>query len=65
MSEFSNNSIEQVSGDGGYDTFDCYEAIATRQAKATIPPRSNDQIQRQSDSELSLHPRDECLSDWL
>jgi hypothetical protein len=31
--------IEQVTGDGGYDYVDCYEAIAERQARAVIPPR--------------------------
>lgn len=36
--------IEQVSGDGGYDTLDCYEAITERKAQATIPPRRNAKI---------------------
>jgi hypothetical protein len=31
--------IAQVSGDGGYDYADCYEAIAKRNARATISPR--------------------------
>jgi hypothetical protein len=31
--------IEQLTGDGGYDYADCYEAIAERQARAVIPPR--------------------------
>ncbi|MBD2309933.1 transposase [Chroococcidiopsis sp. FACHB-1243] len=31
--------IEQVSGDGAYDTASCYDEIAARGAKATIPPR--------------------------
>jgi hypothetical protein len=31
--------IEQLTGDGGYDYVDCYEAIAERQARAVIPPR--------------------------
>ncbi|MBD6620922.1 IS5 family transposase [Komarekiella sp. 'clone 1'] len=53
--------IEQVSGDGGYDTFDCYDIIASRGAIATIPPRSNAQIQQPSNSELPPHPRDENL----
>jgi hypothetical protein len=53
--------IDQVSGDGGYDTFSCYDTIAERGAKATIPPRSNAQIQQQSDSSFPLHPRDENL----
>ena len=52
--------IEQVSGDGGYDTFDCYDTIAERGAKATIPPRSNAKIQ-QPDEIAPPHPRDENL----
>ena len=36
--------IAQVSGDGGYDYTDCYEAIAQRSAKATISPRCNGRI---------------------
>lgn len=31
----------QLSGDGAYDTDACYDAIAARGAKATIPPRKN------------------------
>ena len=31
--------IAQVSGDGAYDRRTCYEAIRTRQARATIPPQ--------------------------
>jgi hypothetical protein len=34
-----NGRIEQLTGDGGYDYVDCYEAIAERQARAVIPPR--------------------------
>jgi hypothetical protein len=33
--------IRQVSGDRGYDYMTCYQAIARRGARATIPPRSN------------------------
>lgn len=53
--------IEQVLGDGGYDTFDCYDAITERSAKATIPPRSNAQIQSKGNSKAQPHPRDENL----
>ena len=53
--------IEQVSGDGGYDTFNCYNTIAERGTLATIPPRSNAQIQQPNNSELPPHPRDENL----
>lgn len=53
--------LVQVSGDGGYDTFDCYDTIAGRYALATIPPRSNAQIQQPNNSELPPHQRDENL----
>ena len=35
--------IEQVSGDGGYDKRQCYEAIRARHARATIPPAAQRQ----------------------
>jgi len=53
--------MEQVSGDGGYDTFDCYDTISQRGAKAIIPPRSNAKIQQHSNSETQPHPRDDTL----
>ncbi|OUL25397.1 hypothetical protein BV372_28135 [Nostoc sp. T09] len=61
-------TIEQLSGDGGYDTFDCYDAftkcaegIAAREARATIPPCSNAKIQQHGNSKAQPHPRDENL----
>jgi hypothetical protein len=33
--------LDQVSGDGGYDARDCYEAITQRGARAVIPPQRN------------------------
>ena len=53
--------IEQVSGDGGYDTFDCYDTISDRFAKATIPPRRNAKIQQHGNCKALPHPRDENL----
>lgn len=35
------DQVIQVSGDGGYDAAQCYEAIAKWGARATIPPRRN------------------------
>ncbi|MBU7581983.1 MAG: IS5 family transposase [Nostoc sp. TH1S01] len=52
--------IEQVSGDGGYDTKGCYDTISQRGAKAIIPPRSNAKMQ-QPHSHSQPHPRDENL----
>ncbi len=34
-------SLEQVSGDGGYDFMTCHRDITLRGARATIPPRRN------------------------
>ncbi|OUL25012.1 IS5 family transposase [Nostoc sp. 106C] len=53
--------IEQVSGDGGYDTKGCYDTIAERGAKSTIPPRSNAKIQQHSNTQAQSYPRDENL----
>lgn len=56
-----NKRLVQVSGDGAYDTFDCYDTIAERGAKATIPPRSNAKIQQHGNRKAPPHPRDENL----
>ncbi|MBD2448550.1 IS5 family transposase [Nostoc sp. FACHB-152] len=53
--------IEQVSGDGVYDTKGCYDTISQRGAKAIIPPCSNAKIQQRANSETQPHPRDENL----
>jgi len=37
-------NIAQVSGDGAYDTRECFEAIAARKARAAIPPRRGARI---------------------
>lgn len=53
--------IEQVSGDGGYDTKGYYDTIAERGAKAAIPPRSNAKIQLHANTQASPYHRDENL----
>lgn len=53
--------VEQVSGDGGYDTKACYDIISGRGAKVTIPPRKNAKIQQHGNSKALPHPRDENL----
>lgn len=53
--------ISQVSGDGGYDTLDCYDAITVRGAVSTIPPRRNAKIQQHGNRQAPPHPRDENL----
>lgn len=41
--------VEQLTGDGGYDYVDCYEAIAERQARAVIPPRRTGRLRPADD----------------
>jgi len=55
-----NDEIEQVSGDGAYDTFDCHDAIAQRNATAAIPPRHDAQPCRPEEA-IATHPRDQIL----
>lgn len=50
-----------MSGDGAYDKRKCYDAIATRKAKATIPPRK-DAVRWEEESESGEgHPRNQAL----
>jgi hypothetical protein len=53
--------IEQVSGDGGYDKRNCYEAIHKRKAKAAIPPQRNAKIWQHGNSKQERLNRDENL----
>lgn len=53
--------IEQVSTDGAYDWFSCYESIAQRQARAVIPPRENAKIKQRKKVGIEPLPRDENL----
>lgn len=53
--------IEQVSTDGAYDWFSCYESITQRQAKAVIPPRENAKIKQRKKVGVEPLPRDENL----
>lgn len=53
--------IEQVSGDGGYDTRNSYEAIRKRGARATIPPRKGARIWQHGNSKQERHIRDDNL----
>lgn len=54
-------SIDQVSADGAYDTFSCHETLAKRGAKATIPPRCNARIRQHAKHPEPPLPRDEIL----
>lgn len=53
--------IRQVSGDGGYDTRQCYDAIRKRGARATIPPRKRARIWKHGNTAQERHIRDENL----
>jgi hypothetical protein len=54
-------AIEQVCGDGGYDRTTSYQAIAKRNAKATIPPRKDAVIWQHGNSNAPPLDRDENL----
>jgi IS5 family transposase len=53
--------IEQVSGDGGYDKRQCYEAIGARHARATIPPQHNAKIWQHGNTKADRLARDQNL----
>jgi Transposase DDE domain len=53
--------IAQVSGDGAYDTRDCFAAISERQAQAAIPPRRGARIWQHGNSANPPLARDENL----
>jgi IS5 family transposase len=53
--------IQQVSGDGGYDRRNCYEAIRARQAQATIPPQRNAKIWQHGNTKAERLARDQNL----
>lgn len=53
--------LAQVSADGAYDKRKSYDAIAQRQAKATIPPRRGVRIWRHANSKHERLIRDENL----
>ena len=53
--------IAQVSGDGGYDKRNCYQAIQARGARATIPPQRNAKIWQHGNTKAERLARDENL----
>ncbi len=53
--------IKQVSGDGGYDRRNCYEAIRARQAQAAIPPQHNAKIWQHGNTKAERLARAENL----
>jgi hypothetical protein len=53
--------IEQIWAEVTYDTSDCYDAIAQREAKPVSPPRKNAVIWHHGNGKAPAHPRDENL----
>lgn len=53
--------VAQVSGDGAYDTHECYVAIDERAARAAIPPRRNACIWQRGHPDNPPYSRDENL----
>jgi hypothetical protein len=54
-------SIDQVSGDGSYDSWACHEVIAQHGAQAAIPVRSGSTIRQHGNCKASPLPRDQIL----
>jgi hypothetical protein len=55
-------SIAQCSGDGAYDTRQCYEALKKRDvSNVTIPPQKNAKIWKHGNTKGDRHIRDENL----
>lgn len=53
--------LRQVTGDGGYDDRQCYDAIRERKARAVIPPQQGARIWRHGNRGGERHDRDENL----
>jgi IS5 family transposase len=55
------DALSQVTGDGGYDDRQCYDAIRERGARAVIPPQKGARIWQHGNSKAERHARDENL----
>jgi hypothetical protein len=53
--------LSQVTGDGGYDDRQCYDAIGARGARAVIPPQQGARLWQHGKSQPARHARDENL----
>jgi len=53
--------VKEVTGDGGYDKRNCYDAISGRGARATIPPQRNAKIWRHGNTKAERLVRDQNL----
>jgi len=56
-----NDEIDQVSGDGGYDSKESYRHITEKGAKAIIPPRRDAVIERHGNCDALSLPRDDII----
>jgi len=54
-------AIRQVTGDGGYDDRQCYDAIRGKGARAVIPPQQGARIWQHGNTKAERHARDENL----
>lgn len=54
-------AIDQVSGDGSYDSWACHDVIAQHGARAAIPVRSGSKIRQHGNCKVAPLPRDEIL----
>jgi len=54
-------ALKQVTGDGGYDDRQCYDAIRLKGARAVIPPQRGARIWRHGNTRGERHARDENL----
>jgi len=54
-------AVTQVTGDGGYDDRQCYDAIREKGARAVIPPQKGARIWRHGNTKGERHDRDENL----
>jgi IS5 family transposase len=55
------DEVRQVTGDGGYDDRQCYDAIRERKARAVIPPQKGARIWHHGNRRGERHDRDENL----
>jgi IS5 family transposase len=55
------DELRQVSGDGGYDRRQCYEALQARRVQATIPPQRNAKIWQHGNTKTERLARDQNL----
>lgn len=56
-----NGKIDQLSGDGGYDSHDNYQLLADKDINAVIPPRRDACIRQHGNCHLPPIPRDEVI----